>query len=232
MKKLLALFFVLALTALTGCKAEPDTKTAIDYEDVTEISTVSNFTEAPTEKVPAIVPKDHELVRITDYIPDAQIDLKYATEDNFTGVVIYSPETEALLRYGTVKKLMSAQQALSEKGYNLLIWDAYRPAEAQFRLWEVCPDPRFVANPNNGFSNHSRGNTVDVSIVKKDGSHVLMPSEFDDFSSRADRTYSDISPEVRNNALMLESIMTECGFEGYSAEWWHYSDTTEYPVIK
>ena len=49
-------------------------------------------------------PKDEELVKILDYIPDVVIDLKYATEENFTGVVIYESD-EALLRYGTVKKL-------------------------------------------------------------------------------------------------------------------------------
>lgn len=67
----------------------------------------------PTYAEPEIEeePKDEELVKILDYIPDVVIDLKYATEENFTGVVIYESD-EALLRYGTVKKLEKAQEEL------------------------------------------------------------------------------------------------------------------------
>ena len=78
------------------------------------------------------------------------MDLKYATEDNFTNQVIYD-FTEPVLRLGTVKKLAKVQETLLKKGYSLKIWDAYRPTEAQFRLWEVCPDPDYVSDPNKGF---------------------------------------------------------------------------------
>lgn len=56
-----------------------------------------------------------------------------------------------------------------QEGYCLKIWDAYRPVRAQFRLWEVCPNPVYVANPNTGDSSHSKGNTVDVTLVRADG---------------------------------------------------------------
>lgn len=137
-------------------------------------------------------PKDEELVKILDYIPDVVIDLKYATEENFTGVVIYESD-EALLRYGTVKKLEKAQEELKKLGYKLCIWDAFRPKEAQFKLWEICPNPIYVANPNKGFSKHSRGNTVDITIVSLSGEKIEMPSGFDDFTKKADRDYSDVS---------------------------------------
>ena len=89
----------------------------------------------------------------------------------------------------------------------------------------------YVSNPNNGYSKHSRGNTVDISIVELDGSAVELPSGFDDFSKKADRDYSDVSEEAKNNSKMLESVMEECGFSGYKAEWWHYSDTENYDVL-
>ena len=116
-------------------------------------------------------PKDEELVKILDYIPDVVIDLKYATEENFTGVVIYESD-EALLRYGTVKKLKKVQEELKKLGYKLCIWDAFRPKEAQFKLWEICPNSIYVANPNKGFSKHSRGDTVDITIVSLSGEKV------------------------------------------------------------
>lgn len=182
---------------------------------------------APTS---AVTPSDDELVLVKDYIPDIYIDLRYATADNFTGTAIYDSK-DAYLRYGTVKKLAEVQNELRQSGYSLKIWDAYRPTSAQFRLWEVCPDPTYVSNPNNGFSKHSRGNTLDVTLVFADGSKVTMPSGFDDFSALADRNYGDVSAEAAYNAQILEKLMTAHGFVGYSAEWWHYSDSVSYPVI-
>ena len=177
-----------------------------------------------------IEPKDEDLVEIRKYIPNIKIDLKYATEDNFTGVIIYDNDI-ALLRYGTLKKLMKVQEKLNEQGYSLLILDAYRPTKAQFKLWSICPDPTYVANPNNGFSNHSRGNTIDVSIVKIDGSKIEMPSKFDEFSKLANRDYNDVSEEAKKNALLLENTMKENGFNAYFGEWWHFSDTDSYDVV-
>ena len=171
--------------------------------------------------------KRHELVRVTDYIPDANIDIKYATSDNFTGGKIYDFD-DAYVRYGTVLKLKNAADALRKRGYMLLIWDAYRPQSAQFTLFENSPDPTFVADPNNGFSSHSSGGTVDITILKADGSKVEMPTDFDDFSDKADRNYNDVSETAAKNSKMLEDIMEDAGFKGYSAEWWHYSDTDTY----
>lgn len=174
-------------------------------------------------------PEDGHLVRILDYIPDAVIDLRYATNDNFTGTTIYN-DPEAYLCYGTVKKLMHVQSDLKEKGFRILIWDAYRSPEAQWKLWESYPDPTFVANPQNGLTSHSRGNTVDISIVYEDGSLVEMPSAFDEFSSVADRDYSDASEMAAKNAQLLENIMYNNGFTGYRGEWWDYSDINTYDL--
>ena len=166
---------------------------------------------------------------IADSGPDVRTELRYATENNFTGQTIYSFD-EAWLRYGTVQKLAKAQEMLTEQGYALLIWDAFRPTAAQWKLWEVFPDSVYVANPEKGYSSHSRGNTVDVTLVTADGGTVEMPTKFDDFSSLADRDYSDVPEEAAQNAIFLETVMTDCGFKPYSGEWWHFSDTDAYPV--
>jgi len=173
-----------------------------------------------------------EIVKVKDYIPNIYIDLKYATEDNFTKKKIYDFD-EAYLRYGTVKKLMVVQKSLNDEGYSLKIWDAYRPIEAQFELWEAANhDSRFVVNPNRSYSPHSHGNTVDITLVTIDGDEIDMPTEFDTFTEKADRSYSDLTPEQRKNALILENAMKKLGFQGYSREWWHYKDSTNYPVIR
>ena len=181
------------------------------------------------ELTPVPEPAPEEFVAVTDYIPGIYTDLRYASDNNFTHQVIYS-FSDAYLRYGTVQKLASAQESLETAGYSLLIWDAFRPVSAQFRLWEVCPDPAYVANPEKGYSSHSRGNTVDITLVTLDGEPVEMPTDFDDFTAMADRDYSDVGEEAAANARLLEEAMTAAGFKPYSAEWWHYSDTASYPV--
>ena len=178
---------------------------------------------------PAPEPADDDFVRVQDYIPAIRVELKYATADNFTGTVIYG-FSDAYLRYGTVKKLAAAQETAAGDGYSLLIWDAFRPTAAQYKLWEICPDPVYVADPNNGFSSHSRGNTVDVTLVYSDGSAVEMPTGFDDFSALADRDYSDVPSAAAEHAQYLEAVMEDCGFKPYSGEWWHFSDTDSYEV--
>lgn len=172
-------------------------------------------------------PTDSDFVRVKDYIPDIIVELKYSTSENFTGALIYNFQ-DVYLRYGTVKKLMAVQEELHILGLGLKIWDGFRPISAQFKLWEIYPDDTYVADPNKGFSNHSRGNAVDLTLVDIHGSYVEMPTEFDDFSGRADRNYSEIPDIPRANSELLQQIMEKHGFRGYYGEWWHYNDTQSY----
>ena len=183
--------------------------------------------EITTEKEP----EDDEYVLVNKYIPDIYVELMYATDNNFTGVRIYD-FTDAYLRYGTVKKLANVQKELKEQGYRSKIWDACRPFEAQQKLWEVYPDPNYVANPANGMKKHNLGGTVDITMVAADGSVISMPTEFDDFSLKADRDYSDIEDEEAvKNVMILQNAMENNGFTGYQGEWWDYSDTVEYEAV-
>lgn len=233
-KALFLLSLSMLLAGLPGCTAEPlsDTSPATTMETtptVTQPLIETQQEDAVMETQPQllIAPQDSDFVRVQDYIPDIVVELKYATSDNFTGAVIY-PFQDAYLRYCTVKKLMAVQEELAPMGLGLKIWDGFRPISAQFRLWEIYPDDTYVANPNVGFSNHSRGNAVDVTLVDSGGSPLEMPTDFDDFSGRADRDYSEIPETPRANAQLLETVMEKHGFQGYSGEWWHFNDTFRY----
>lgn len=243
MKRHFLLFIALSLL-LFGChqsveKTVPTVPATLCITEITVPATVSTeppptettepvFSEpTPTTQNPE--PSNHDFVRIADYLPDIRVALPYATSENFTGQVIYD-FTDPWLRYGTVKKLTAVSEALAEMGLYLLIWDGFRPVSAQFTLWEVCPDPTYVANPETGFSSHSRGNTVDLTLVDAEGNLLEMPTGFDDFSPLADRDYSDCNEAARENALLLQEVMEKHGFSGYFGEWWHFSDTDSYPV--
>lgn len=200
--KFIKTFAVIVIIAagMTACGQKKNVTT----DDVSE-KEMANIQETAAQEVTAqeIItqeittekePEDDEYVLVNKYIPDIYVELMYATDNNFTGVRIYD-FTDAYLRYGTVKKLANVQKELKEQGYSLKIWDAYRPFEAQQKLWEVYPDPNYVANPANGMKKHNLGGTVDITMVAADGSVISMPTEFDDFSLKADRDYSDIEDE-------------------------------------
>lgn len=237
--KFIKTFAVIVIIAagMTACGQKKNVTT----DDVSEKET-ANIQETAAQEVTAqeIItqeittekePEDDEYVLVNKYIPDIYVELMYATDNNFTGVRIYD-FTDAYLRYGTVKKLANVQKELKEQGYSLKIWDAYRPFEAQQKLWEVYPDPNYVANPANGMKKHNLGGTVDITMVAADGSIIPMPSEFDDFSLKADRNYSDIdNEEAVNNVMILQNAMENNGFTGYQGEWWDYSDTVEYEAV-
>ena len=230
-----ALAAVTFAVLLSGCESILEKDLPDASADALPVSpSVSAAAETAPVSATASVPPtaaDEDLVEVPDYIPSLYVDLKYATKDNFTGQVIYD-FSDARLRYGTVKKLAAVQSALAQQGFSLKIWDAYRPVSAQYKLWQVCPDPFYVSDPTKGFSKHSRGNTVDVTLVQADGTEIEMPSAFDDHTALADRDYSDVSQTAKANALLLENAMNAGGFKGYSGEWWHFSDSTDYPVIQ
>lgn len=237
--RLIKTFAVIVIIAagMTACGQKKNVTT----DDVSE-KEMANIQETAAQEVTAqeIItqeittekePEDDEYVLVNKYIPDIYVELMYATDNNFTGVRIYG-FTDAYLRYGTVKKLANVQKELKEQGYSLKIWDAYRPFEAQQKLWEVYPDPNYVANPANGMKKHNLGGTVDITMVAADGSIIPMPTEFDDFSLKADRNYSDIdNEEAVNNVMILQNAMENNGFTGYQGEWWDYSDTVEYEAV-
>lgn len=237
--KFIKTFAVIVIIAagMTACGQKKNVTT----DDVSE-KEMANIQETAAQEVTAqeIItqeittekePEDDEYVLVNKYIPDIYVELMYATDNNFTGVRIYD-FTDAYLRYGTVKKLANVQKELKEQGYSLKIWDAYRPFEAQQKLWGVYPDPNYVANPANGMKKHNIGGTVDITMVTADGSVISMPTEFDDFSLKADRDYSDIEDEEAvKNVMILQNAMENNGFTGYQGEWWDYSDTVEYEAV-
>lgn len=167
---------------------------------------------------------DEDMVDIEEFIPGLVVDLVYSTPENIHGQTIYTIK-KAYLRRGTAVKLKKAQQEFVSRGYGLKVWDAYRPPEAQFKLWEIMPDTRFVVNPWQGFSYHSRGVAVDVTLLDETGQEISMPSEFDSFTARADRDYSDVSPEAAAHAQLLEEVMIASGFQSIYFEWWHFADS-------
>ncbi len=158
---------------------------------------------------------------IINWVPDAIIDLKYYSSDNFTGQTVYDREYSQL-RVGTLKKLQKAANSLREKGYILVIWDAFRPIRVQRIFWDIFPNEQYVAPK---VSKHNRGCAVDVSLASFDGKLLEMPSKYDDFSEKATSSTEFLSEPIKSRLMDLQHAMIRAGFELYSDEWWHFIDS-------
>jgi len=173
--------------------------------------------------------KPDDFVDVSALVPDAVLDLRYATDHNFTKVKLY-PEAHCKLRRAVAGKLVAAAKALRAQDRRLVIWDCYRPTSIQQKLWKLVPDERYVANPKKG-SNHGRGAAIDVGLVAKDGHAVVLPTDFDDFTVAAHRDHA-LKGERGAEARRLEKAMEDAGWKGMPTEWWHFDDAgaTTYPL--
>ncbi len=160
-----------------------------------------------------------ELVELTQVSPKILLDIRYATPNNFTGKPVYASARCFLLRK-TAERLHRVQNNLEKIGLGLKVFDGYRSPAAQKIFWSLVPDLRYVADPKVG-SRHSRGASVDLTLVKEDGSNMLMPTDFDDFTKKASRRY--LGPFFENRDLLEREMKAE-GFIPWEHEWWHYDD--------
>jgi D-alanyl-D-alanine dipeptidase len=165
---------------------------------------------------------DADLVDLSTIDPSILVDLKYATEDNFVNQQLYE-SSRCVLRRCAAERLSRVQTRLREQGLGLKVWDAYRPLSVQWKMWQIVPDPKYVADPHKG-SRHNRGAAVDVTLVDLQGNELEMPTGFDDFSDAARSDYSECSAVAIHNRTILQEAMKAEGFQLLSSEWWHFDD--------
>lgn len=163
--------------------------------------------------------------------PAIDIDLRYATPDNFTGKTIYD-HAVAYLHQDALVALLRVAELAAAQGLRLRVLDAYRPSAAQWRLWAVVPDPRFVADPRIG-SMHTRGVAVDLTLVDAFGQVLDMGTDFDEMTEQSFHGATDITPTAQQHRRLLLGLMTLAGWTHHPGEWWHYNlpDATRYPLL-
>ena len=164
---------------------------------------------------------DSTFVNLKHYSQDFVYDMKYATADNFLKTKVYDC-AECFLRLKTVNALIEANKKFLEKGYKIKIFDCYRPLDIQKKMWKIVANPKYVANPDKG-SIHNRGGAVDITLVDSFGKELDMGTPFDFFGIEASHNYPNVSEEVKQNRILLKTIMTSSGFNSFDSEWWHYN---------
>ena len=175
-------------------------------------------------------PSDTRLVDLGARDPDLFLDMRYATADNFLGRAVYDAP-RCLLVPDAAERLEAAERALRADGYGLVVWDCYRPRSVQYEMWEILPDPDYVADPARG-SRHNRGAAVDVGLRALDGSAVALPTPHDDFTPLAHRDAMDLPAEAIATRERLERAMVAAGWIPLPTEWWHFDapDWERYPL--
>ncbi|WP_156815491.1 M15 family metallopeptidase [Pseudanabaena sp. PCC 6802] len=163
---------------------------------------------------------DDALVDIQTVSPAIELDMRYATTNNFMKRKLY-PVSRCILRSAVAKQLAKVQLELESQGLGLKVYDCYRPLSVQRQMWQVVPDEHYVANPAKG-SRHNRASAVDLTLVDRNGKELEMPTEFDDFTTKAHRDDLTASPLARQHSQLLATVMVKHGFIPLPTEWWHF----------
>jgi D-alanyl-D-alanine dipeptidase len=171
------------------------------------------------------------LVEIGAPIRDVVLDIRYATSGNFTGKPVYA-RGGCYLHADAANALDRAIALAKPLGLRLKVFDAFRPSEAQWLLWNVRPDPEFLADPRKG-SPHSRGVAVDLTLLDGAGREFDMGTGFDAFTPLSHHANMEISPAAQANRLTLLGLMSAAGWDFYKNEWWHYQlfDAKRYALL-
>ena len=177
--------------------------------------------------------RDSELVDVTMLDDSIHLDIRYATSNNFMGAVFYK-QPRAFLQKPAAEALVRVHRRLKQRGYGLLIHDAYRPWFVTKMFWDATPEDLkdFVANPQKG-SRHNRGCAVDLTLYDlATGKVVPMVAGYDEFSPRAFPAYPGGTSRQRWHRELLRQEMQREGFEVYGFEWWHfdYQDWKQYQI--
>ena len=173
----------------------------------------------------------YPLVQITESNHDVLIELMYASQNNFTGQLIYKHPL-CFLHASAEAGLQKAIVAARGFGYRIKIFDAYRPQEAQETLWAFLPDSDYIADPAKG-SNHTRGVAVDLTLIGADGHALDMGTPVDTMSAASHHFHLAHSSNVQVNRMRLLTIMLEAGFVHHPNEWWHYQlpDASQFDLL-
>lgn len=207
-----------------------------------------------------------EFINLLDIDNNIKVRLMMATEFNFLGrpAIGYYAKDKVLVTKKTAMLLKTINQEVSKDGYALLIYDAYRPQMAveDFAAWgndesDIKMKEYFYPSLSKkeiyqaGYiakkSTHSRGSTVDLTLIEKgrepldipiqqkrtllsgkiipfnDDNSLDMGSSVDLFDEVSHTASTDISEYARKNRDYLQNVMTKYGFINLYKEWWHFT---------
>lgn len=178
-----------------------------------------------------------KLVDIQSIDPSIQVDLKYATTDNFMRKKLYFDINKLYLQKDVAHRLAQVQKYLKSlhPSYSLLVYDGARPLSVQKAMWDaldtipVKERTKFVSNPASG-SVHNYAAAVDLTICDAKGVPLDMGAGYDDIRKIAYPRYEadflkskQLTPEHVANRELLRKVMKSQKFVNIATEWWHFN---------
>jgi len=196
--------------------------------------------------LPTSVPKGEEpLVDVVKLHSKFQLDIKYATADNFAKVKAY-PVARCLLRKSVADKMKKAQNWLDKKHPKtyLIFKDCYRPNRVQRILWDAVKGTKmaaYVANPHTKTGSiHGYGAAVDLTLGRKAVGELDMGTPYDHLGKLAEPRHEAkflaqgrLSPkQIKNRKLLRKAMVEIAGMRMIRNEWWHFNTDTAKQVRK
>ncbi|WP_236979049.1 D-alanyl-D-alanine dipeptidase [Membranihabitans maritimus] len=171
-----------------------------------------------------------KFVNVQELDPTIELDIRYATTNNFTNKQMYDCG-KCYLREEVAEKMVLANKEFREMGYRIKVFDCYRPQSVQYKLWQEVPNPQYVANPDKG-SVHNRGGAVDLTLIDKNGKELPMGTGYDFFGEQAHQDYFQLPENILENRKLLKETLHKFGFTPIRTEWWHYDfyNNKSYPI--
>tara|TARA_B110000093_G_scaffold115056_1_gene123332 strand:- start:11 stop:745 length:735 start_codon:yes stop_codon:yes gene_type:complete len=181
-------------------------------------------------------------LELQELIPSIRLELRYFSEDNFVGQILdgYHANKVFMTREASTA-LSNVQDELAAFGMGLKVFDAYRPQRAvdHFVRWaqdlgdtkmkavfypSVAKQDLFSSGYISQRSGHSRGSTIDLTIVDlQSGAELEMGTPWDFFDPSSWPSNLDMPPQSRANRNLLNAVMTRHGFRALPEEWWHFT---------
>jgi D-alanyl-D-alanine dipeptidase len=234
--------FASALQPLIGADASTADNEAVTprrlVASLVVVVSASGWTARADADVPPLSDQARSagFVDVRSVVPNAVIDLRYATPNNFTGVPLYPADARCLIHESMAPGLAAAAKTLGSQGQLLVFWDCYRPHAVQVKMFDVVPNPAWVAKPGPYAKSHEAGRSVDVTTAPAQQQQQCprarqvagrciadMGTDFDDFSPHALAFATDgVTPDEQANRARLRDAMSAGGLSVYSGEWWHF----------
>lgn len=232
---------IICISILLGCvSCEEKTPETIEQEVKTveplPLNTKDSITQTIKDSLPPRAGLD-QLIDIQLVNPSIQVDLKYATSDNFMKKRLYFDIDKLYLQKDVAERLSKCQEYLKKlhPELSLLVYDGVRPLSVQQAMWDgldtipVARRTKFVSNPASG-SIHNYGAAVDLTICDASGKPLDMGAGYDDIREIAYPSLEskflasgELTQEQVENRKLLRKVMASQRFTNIPSEWWHFN---------
>jgi len=226
-------YFLVFVSFLISCNPESGSKAVEEITETKKPDTTlvsSPFSDSVLQKY-----QSFGLVEVRD--ERILVDLRYTTNNNFMGMVLYDTLDRLMLQKEVAERLSRCQDLLDSlrPGYRLKVFDGVRPLQVQREMWEALDSipplnrGKFVSNPIFG-SVHNFGTAVDITICDSLGNELDMGAGYDDFREIAFPSKEvqflitgELSKAQWENRKLLRKIMRSQRFSNIPSEWWHFN---------